>query len=308
MPLRRTARITISVAASGLALTLAACSPTPAGSESAASSSYPMTIENCGEELQIQSEPESVLTIGSAAISLLDAAGASDRIIARSGEFGADLPADLSEPPTDAEIIDPSDPSTEKIIGAAASVVVGYGLYNSTPEDLAAVDIPNLIIEGECSHDGPSSEPTTFDAVFDDITRLATVFGTTDVASSNVEDLRAELEELESTGGTSEERSAAIVYYFSSSETMSSFGGLAMKSPSISTPTSRPSSTQTPTYSSSATASTARTSTPRRPSSSPSPGPLTSERSRTTWSPACSPPTFRRLPTPSADSAPSSKP
>ena len=101
-----------------------------------------MTIENCGDELTIDSEPESVLSIGTSAVELLDAAGASDRITARAGEFGNDLPDNLQHAPDDAPIIDPTDPAIETIVGTEADIIVGYGLLNASAEDVAAAGIP----------------------------------------------------------------------------------------------------------------------------------------------------------------------
>ncbi|MEL0625693.1 ABC transporter substrate-binding protein [Salinibacterium amurskyense] len=196
--------------------------------DAATNASYPITIDNCGADLSIEGEPETILTIGTSALSLLDAAGAADRIVARSGEFGAALPEDLSIDLSGVEIVDPSDPTTEKIVGANADVVVGYGLFNSTDEDLAASGITNIVIEGECSHDAGLTSATDFDAIFADIERLGAVFNTSDVAAENVAELKAELDELEADAGTAEEKSAAVVYYFSPASTLSARGGLGI--------------------------------------------------------------------------------
>ncbi|MCI2956432.1 ABC transporter substrate-binding protein [Agromyces atrinae] len=218
-------RLAFAAVAAVAAIGLAGCS-TPGDASPESAGAYPLTIDNCGTELTIESEPETILTIGTSAVSLLDAAGASDRIIARSGEFGAELPDGLENPPTDAEIVDPSDPTTEKIVGAGADIVVGYGLFNSTDDDLAAAGITNIVIDGECSHDAALSDPTDFDAIFADVERLATVFGTTDAADARLTELRAELTELESSVPADAEReTAAVVYYFSSSSTLSARGG-----------------------------------------------------------------------------------
>lgn len=210
-----------------MALAITACSTPSTASDSgdAAPSGYPLTVENCGEDLTIDSEPESVLTIGTSALSLLDAAGAADRIVARSGEFGADLPTSLTTDLSDVEIVDPSDPTTEKIVGANADVVVGYGVFNSTDGDLAAAGVTNIVIDGECSHDAALTDATDFDAIFADIERFGTVFGTEDVAAENVAALREELEELDAAAPTGDPQSSAVVYYFSSASTLSARGG-----------------------------------------------------------------------------------
>jgi|GEM_PF-1385622 len=218
----------ISVATAALLLGAAGCATSSASEtegESATSAGYPVSIDNCGADLTIENEPQSILTIGTSALSLLDAAGAADRIVARSGEFGAALPEGMSVDLSGVEIVDPSDPTTEKIVGANADVVVGYGLFNSTDEDLAASGITNIVIDGECSHDAVLTDSTDFEAIFADIERLGTVFDTSDVAAENVAALQAELDELEADASAAAEKSAAVIYYFSPASTLSARGG-----------------------------------------------------------------------------------
>ncbi|QSB04174.1 ABC transporter substrate-binding protein [Natronoglycomyces albus] len=212
-------------AATLLAVTACANASQP---EANSQEAYPLTVDNCGEDQIIESKPETILTIGTAAISLLDAAGATDRIVARAGEFGADLPTDLQHEPTDAEIIDPSDPTTEKIIGANADIIVGYGLFNADDADLEDLGIPNLVIFGECSHDTPVGESVNFEAVITDIERLATVFDTLHEAAPALADFRSELADLDAAASEDISGSAAGVYYFSATGDISAFGGYSM--------------------------------------------------------------------------------
>ncbi|MDZ8172216.1 ABC transporter substrate-binding protein [Microbacterium xanthum] len=228
-PLRRA-----SFGALGLVgvLAFAACSTDaePASVETEATvveeTVYPVTIVNCGADLTIDAEPESVLTIGTSAVALVDAAGASDRIVARAGEFGADLPAGLSNPPEDVEIVDPSDPAIEAIVGTEADIIVGYGLFNASDDDVAAAGIPNVVIDGECSHDAALTDKTDFEAIFADVQRLGTVFDTSETAEANVAAMRAEVDALSDVDTSQNEgESAAVVYYFFDGATMSARGG-----------------------------------------------------------------------------------
>lgn len=213
-----------SVVAIGALVALTACSTTVADSE--VEGPYPLTIENCGAEVEITSEPATVMTIGTSAIALLDAAGASDRITARSGEFGAELPEGLETPPDNAPIVDPSDPTAEVIIGAEPDIIVGYGLFNAAPEDVAAAGIPEIVIDGECSHDAALTAKTDFNAIFADVERLATIFGAQTAAAENLADLRGELDRLTAAASNHSERgTAAVVYYFSESSSLSARGG-----------------------------------------------------------------------------------
>jgi iron complex transport system substrate-binding protein len=229
LPLRRRSAATLGL---GAALLLSACgSSTDAASGEAAGAAggYPVTVEDCAGEKTFDARPENVMTIGTAAISLLDAAGASNRISARAGEFGAPLPDDLETPPADSEVVDPSDPTAESIIGAGPDVVYGYGLFNAKPEALEQAGIPMLTVAGECGHDASTGKAKGIDfaTVSDDVRRLGTVFGTSDVAEENADAIDAEVEEL-SQESTGDGASAAWLYYFSSTEPLSAYGATSM--------------------------------------------------------------------------------
>ena len=100
---RPSLRTLAAAAATTLGLTLTGCGATTTGTP--ASAGYPLTVADCGRDVTIDSAPQRVLTIGTAAVELLDTADASDRIVARTREFGAPLPADLKNPPSNNLII-----------------------------------------------------------------------------------------------------------------------------------------------------------------------------------------------------------
>lgn len=203
----------------------AAPASTPSAAASPAAASYPLTVTDCGKEVSFRAAPTKVMTIGSDAIALLDAAGAAERIIARSGEFGAELPAGLTHPPTTATIVDPSDPTTEKILGSGAETVIGYGFFKADPKALGDAGITLLTVSGECGHDANDEvKPVTFDVILGDVTRFGQVFGTADVAEQSVSRLHARVRAVQDAKPAAT-RSAAAVYYFSSTAPMSAYGG-----------------------------------------------------------------------------------
>jgi iron complex transport system substrate-binding protein len=210
------------------ALALSGCGSAATTESAAPGDIYPLEVTDCVGDVTISEEPQSVLTIGMAAVALLDAAGASDKITARSGEFGAELPASLESPPSDADVIDPSDPAAEAIIGADPDVVFGYGLFNAKPDVLNQAGIEVLTVAGECGHDPSSgdSEQISFAMVTEDIRRLGTVFGTTPEAEQNADQIDAEVSDL--SGSVTKDGSAAWVYYFSSSDPLSAYGATSM--------------------------------------------------------------------------------
>ncbi|MGL5817023.1 MAG: ABC transporter substrate-binding protein [Phycicoccus sp.] len=227
---RRTAAAVLGAAA---LLTTTACGSDAESAEvgstapatGASRTTYPVTIQDCGKEVTFEKAPEKVMTIGSDAISLLDSAGAADRIMARSGEFDAALPAGLEAPPEKAKVVDPSDPTTEQIVGSGAEVVIGYGLFKADPAALDAAGIRVLTVTGECGHDaGTAPTPVTFDTVIGDIERFGTLFDTADTAQETVDALQARVDAVAAKAPDTT-RSAATVYYFSSSSPLSAYGG-----------------------------------------------------------------------------------
>lgn len=219
--LRPTLATTVLVAS---ALVVSGCAA-PAASTPAASAegAYPVSVTDCGDEVQIAKRPERVLTVGTAAVELLDAAGASSAITARTAEFGAALPATLAAPPSDDLILDPADPTTEAIVGATPDLVFGYGLFTADPAQVKAAGIPVLTVQGECGHDASTaSEKVDLDTITDDVRRLGTVFGTETTADAAADALDARV--AAATRSSSGE-SAAWVYYFSSEDPISAYGG-----------------------------------------------------------------------------------
>ncbi|MGF1645329.1 MAG: ABC transporter substrate-binding protein [Kineosporiaceae bacterium] len=187
---------------------------------------FPLDVTDCDDVVVLDEQPESVLTIGQAALWLIDAAGAGDRVAARTGEFGAEVPEALSDAAASAPIADPADPSLENIVGAEVDAVVGYGLFATTREDVESSGAAVLTVSGECGHDeGEIPEPVTFDTVIGDVERFGEVFGTADVASDVADTLRAEVAELtEAAEAAGSAGTAANVYYFSSAGALSANG------------------------------------------------------------------------------------
>lgn len=176
---------------------------------------FPLTVDNCGEQVTFPAAPEAILTIGTSAVWNIYAAGGGDRIVARSGEFGAPLGSEeLTSFFADTPVVDPSDPTAEAITATGADLVIGYGLFNTTDEALADLGVENLENLGDCGHDGVQQPPpVTAETMLADIERLGQVLGTADAATQTVETLRAELTEWEERRPV-ETADAAILYHF----------------------------------------------------------------------------------------------
>lgn len=213
------------------ALVAAGCAAAPdPGAPPAAdpTAAFPMTLDDCGRPVVLDARPRAVLTVGTPAVRLLHAAGATEHIVARAGEFGAPTPAPADRAVAGVPVIAEGDPSAEVVVGSGADLVVGYGLFEADPAQLEASGISSVVNSGECGHDGVGpARPRSFDAVYADIATYGRVFGTSPVADAAVAGLRTRVEAVrrEAPGGG---RSAAAVYFFAASSELSAYGGGSM--------------------------------------------------------------------------------
>ncbi|MCI2266790.1 ABC transporter substrate-binding protein [Sediminivirga luteola] len=216
--------------AGALLLGLAGCAPGAEADSADAGQGFPRTVENCGREIVLESEPENVLTIGSSALNYLAAAGAGDRIVARSGEFYVEEPDWASEAVAGAENITPEDPGTEQVLGTGADLVVHSGLFATTYEDLQGAGVPSLVTAGDCLHAGADigEPPVDFSTINQQILEYGDLFGTQEAAAANVEANEAVLDEATAQAADLPERTAAALYYFGDGAPLSAYGGIGI--------------------------------------------------------------------------------
>ncbi|MEX5637120.1 ABC transporter substrate-binding protein [Parafrankia sp. FMc2] len=224
----RPAPVLAAVTSAALAFMLAACggddagpsagpSAGPAGSSGRVEAlSFPATVSNCGEDITLDKQPEAVLTVGTAAPSLLAVAGAGDRVVGRSGEFGTPLHGEAANLLGDVPIVTPDDPTLENVIGSGADIVIGAGLFNTTAAEVEGAGLANLLVTGECGHDTGSGDEasTTFDAIWTDLELYGKIFGTSETANEAVTDLKARLIAAGDAAKGAGELRAAGVYFW----------------------------------------------------------------------------------------------
>lgn len=187
----------------------------PAAAGTAPAPTFPLTVTNCGRPVTIDAAPRRILTIGSSAASSLHAAGASDRIAARAGEFGNPPAGPAGAAIAGVPILTPEDPGTEAIIGAGVDTVIGYGLFETTPKDLSAAGITALTLSASCTEAGSrSARATTFDDVYTDIALFGKLFATQATATRAVADLERRVDAVRRQAAGWPARTAATAYFF----------------------------------------------------------------------------------------------
>jgi iron complex transport system substrate-binding protein len=165
---------------------------------------YPLTIDNCGEQVTLDQRPEAIFTSGTTPVNLLVGVGAADAIVGRSGEFGQDLVEGVGEAVEGVPVVTPDRPTAEVVIGSGADLLF------SDPPNLEGLgpqlEAAGVTVLSTCNHD-------TFEEVWSSVELLGRMMGTEDRASALVAGLDERLAEVEASrpGG---DRSAAVVSVF----------------------------------------------------------------------------------------------
>ena len=192
------------------ALLLAGCSgastASPASGPANAdtgSSGYPLTIDNCGTEVTLESAPERVVTIKSSTLELMLALGLEDRIVGSA----------FSDGPVPEELADAASGSRRALRQRA---VAGGDARHSNPtssspagnrtcrprapataDTLAKLGVASYVAPAACKGEGYMPNPLTFDEVFREFEEAGAIFGVPDAASELVAQQRAELDAIE---------------------------------------------------------------------------------------------------------------
>lgn len=203
-PSRAVALPTIAAVA---ALALAACSASgsPAtGAESVPtpSGSFPVILDNCGFQTEIDAPPERVVTIKSSTTEMLLALGLGDRIVG-SAFLDGPVPDSLESVPAVEEPFAAEAPGSEATLELEPDLVYAGWESNLTAETagdretLAQLGVATYVSPAACKEEGYMPDPLTFDTVFDEIAEVGSLFDAEDAATELVEEQRAALDAIE---------------------------------------------------------------------------------------------------------------
>lgn len=195
----RPRRALAALAATTLALSLAACSSPgtgttsePSASGTAAAAAFPVTVDNCGEELVIKSQPKKVMVLSTIPVGSIEAAGGLAQITEYSGKFSGDYFSDAVRKhfadikPLTEKVIQ-ADLTREAIVEAAPDLVVGYDAQSVSRASLAEVGIPMYVPPAWCPN---APKQVSFEDAYKDVTVFGTMLGHPDVAAASVDALR----------------------------------------------------------------------------------------------------------------------
>jgi iron complex transport system substrate-binding protein len=227
--MRTLPRPLIALPAALAVLALAACgssadagsqatSTSPAATEST-SAFTPVTLDNCGTEVTVDSPPEKVVTIKSTSTEMLLALGLQDSIVGTAysdGPVREDLAAAYDAIP----VLSDKVPGQEALLEVQPDFVYAGWESNFSADGagerstLQGLGIGTYVSPAACKEEGYMPDPLTFDGLFDEIREIASVFGVQDRAEELIAEQQTELDGVQA---PAEETTA--LWYSSGSDT-----------------------------------------------------------------------------------------
>ncbi|MBO3734334.1 ABC transporter substrate-binding protein [Glycomyces niveus] len=198
--------ITCAATASLLLAGLAACGASEPVPETAAAAgegatAYPLTVENCGQEIVFDAAPQRVVSLDQGSTEILLSLGLEDRVVGTASWTDPILDS-LAEANADVPRLADEAPTYEVVLGADPDFVTasfGRHFAQGGVADrgrFAETGIESYLSPTDCDGDvsinggGTRTQPLTFDSLYQEIRELAQIFD----VSSRGEDLVAELE------------------------------------------------------------------------------------------------------------------
>ncbi|MFI2752931.1 putative F420-0 ABC transporter substrate-binding protein [Cellulomonas sp. P22] len=208
---------------------LAGCTATPGDDAPAAATSaaptatdavtWPVTFDNCGFAVTVESPPQRVVTIKSSTFEMMLALGLGDRVVGASFLDGPVPPA-YADAADDVEVLSDGAPGQEAVLASEPDLV--YAGWESNFADETAGRRDTLEGFGVLSYVSPSAckdadhrpDPLTFDGVFAEITEAGELFGVPDEAADLVAEQRDALAAV-----TPDPNGRTALWYSSGSDT-----------------------------------------------------------------------------------------
>lgn len=232
MPLARPVRHAVLFLAAG-SLLLAGCgssgsaAPPGGGPASGGSTGYPVTLDNCGREVRVDSPPERAVSLNQGTTEILLSLGLADRMVG-TATWTDPLPKELEKADATVPRLADDAPSFEKVLDTEPDLVVssfastlGKGGV-ATREEFEKLGVPTYLSPSDCvgkdnsgDGDGVRTEPLTMETVYGEVRELARVFGVEERGEKLVAELRSRVRKA--TAGLDAE-DVTVMYWFANSQ------------------------------------------------------------------------------------------
>ncbi|QAX28883.1 ABC transporter substrate-binding protein [Leisingera sp. NJS204] len=202
-----------------------------AAQAAAASETFPLTIENCGQSVTFKAPAASSVTVGQAATEVLYALGLGDKVLGTSVWFNDVLPeyADLN---AKIDRLADNDPSFESVVAKRPGLVAAQYEWHVGPEGVVAkreqfhdLGIPTYVMPADCvgkdnttGGDGTRTQMFTTGSLYQGIEELAAIFGEADKGAELVAEYKAREAAAVAKAQKVALEDASAVFWFSSPE------------------------------------------------------------------------------------------
>jgi iron complex transport system substrate-binding protein len=206
------------------ALVAAGCGGDDTGGESAGASGtepsgegFPLTVENCGRPATYEAPPERAVAVEQSPIETMLALGLEDQMVGVAAQNQTDLRSDLVDAYEEVPFLSGEQFTRELLLSVTPDVMVSR--QESSFADERGLSRDSLESDGIASHvlghDCIDGQPT-WDAIYDEIVTLGRIFGVEDRAQQVVDDMRSQVEDVESR--TAEVSDGPRVFFYDTGE------------------------------------------------------------------------------------------
>lgn len=196
-----------------------------------AATQYPLTINNCGQQVTFKKAPARILSIGQGMTEILLSLGLADKIVGTAVWVGPVLPQYAEANGKIPRLAD-NDPSFEAVVGKEPDLVAAEFEWHVGPqgsvgkrEQFSALGINTYIAPTDCvakvnadGGDGVRKELFTMDLIYQEIDELAQIFDVGDRGNALVADLKKRQAEAVASIAGAQAKNLPIVFWFSSKE------------------------------------------------------------------------------------------
>ncbi len=198
----------------------------------AASTSYPLTLENCGQKVTFDKAPAKIVSIGQGMTEVLYSLGLADKVAGTAVWVGPVVPQ-YAEANAKIRRLADNDPSFESIVGLEPDMVAAEFEWHVGPmgsvakrEQFSDIGVNTYLSPADCvaktnleGGDGVRKEMFTMDLIYREIAELAQIFDIQDRGTQLIADLKAREAAAVASIKGAEAKNLPIVFWFSSKET-----------------------------------------------------------------------------------------
>ncbi|MDL9945466.1 ABC transporter substrate-binding protein [Gordonia sp. ABSL11-1] len=204
----------------------------PSEIEASGPTTYPLTIENCGEKVTFDGPPQRAVSLYQSSTEILLSLGLQDRMVGTSTWFDPVLPS-LAAANAQVPRLADNDPSLESVLATDPDLVTSASAHTFTPgvvadrARFAQLGVPTYQSPSVCvdaTVDGETvtrTAPLRIDTLYREIRELAAIFDVRDRGAALVSELQGRMEAAtaQAAAGVPDGQSPTIAFWFSGIDT-----------------------------------------------------------------------------------------